>query len=159
MNVLAVVLVLLLLVCAVALWRHRTVRRRQDALIHLLRGADDMEQLLTRAKQRMRTMDSVVGRRIPADLGAEARASLRQDQQVDEGLRELLQHRLWIQRHGDSASQAELDEACNALDRARDRISVELTRLERAGADLDEATEAAIAAARREPPELRRSTR
>ncbi|MGY6517275.1 MAG: hypothetical protein ACXIUZ_01035 [Lysobacteraceae bacterium] len=159
MNVLAVVLVLLLLVCAVALWRHRTVRRRQDALIHLLRGADDMEQLLTRAKQRMRTMDSVVGRRIPADLGAEARASLRQDQQVDEGLRELLQHRLWIQRHGDSASQAELDEACNALDRARDRISVELTRLERAGAELDEATEAAIAAARREPPELRRSTR
>lgn len=159
MNILAVVLVLLLLVCAVALWRHRTVRRRQDALIHLLRGADDMEQLLTRAKQRMRTMDSVVGRRIPADLGAEARASLRQDQQVDEGLRELLQHRLWIQRHGDSASQAELDEACNALDRARDRISVELTRLERAGAELDEATEAAIAAARREPPELRRSTR
>jgi len=158
-NILAVVLVLLLLVCAVALWRHRTVRRRQDALIHLLRGADDMEQLLTRAKQRMRTMDSVVGRRIPADLGAEARASLRQDQQVDEGLRELLQHRLWIQRHGDSASQAELDEACNALDRARDRISVELTRLERAGAELDEATEAAIAAARREPPELRRSTR
>lgn len=155
MNTLAIVLVVLALVAAVVLVKHRQVRLRQGALTRLLTGADEMERLLARTRERMRAMEGVV-QRVPADIGAEARASLRPDRQVDEALKELLQHRLWIQRHGASASQAELDAACTAMDQARDRISTELARLERAGAELDEATEAALAAAEREPPALRR---
>lgn len=155
MNVLAVVLALLLVVTALALFKHRQVRLRQTALTRLLTGADEMERLLARTREQMRRMDGVV-RRVPADIGAQARASLKSDQQVEEALKELLQHRLWIQRHQANATQAELDDACAAMDRALQRIGTELDRLERAGAELDEATEAALAAAEREPPELRR---
>lgn len=155
MNILAIVLAVLVPVAIIVLLRHRQVRLRQGALTHLLTGADEMERLLGLTRERMRAMEGVV-QRVPADIAAEARASLRPDRQVDEALKELLQHRLWIQRHGASASQKELDEACIAMDQARDRISTELARLERAGAELDEATEAALAAARREPPTLRR---
>lgn len=155
MNLIAIVLLFLVLLTAFALWQHRRVRLRQGALQHLLSGADEMERLLARTRERMRAMEGVV-QRVPADIGAEARASLRPGQKVDDALRDLLEHRLWIQRHGDTASQQELDQACAAMDQARDRISTELARLERAGAELDEATEAALAAARREPPGLRR---
>lgn len=143
------------LIAVAALAWHWRAQRRQRALAHLLDGADAMERLLHRTRERMQAMQGVVAR-VPKEVGAVAQASLESDRQVQEGLRDVLQHRLWIQRHAQTASQRDLDAACEAMDRAQERIATELGRLERAGAELAEATDAAIEAARREPPQLRR---
>ncbi len=129
---------------------------RQRALIRLLEGADEMERLLHRTRERMSAMQAVVGR-VPADIGAVARASLDADQRVQQALRDLLEHRLWISRHGATASLQELKQAEAALQRARATIASQLERLESAGAELDDATQAVIEQAAREPASLRRA--
>lgn len=130
-------------------------RRRDRALARLLDLADEMQALLDRSQDRMQAMQAVVGR-VPADIAAVAHASLDRTLPIREAKRDILQHRLWIQKHSGSAPQAELDAACAALVRARDKLSAQLGELERAGAELAEATEASAEAARREPPNLRR---
>ena len=133
----------------------RRSRRRDRALLRLLDLADEVEALLDRCQARMQALHAVVGR-VPPDIGAIAQASLDGPLPVREAKRDLLQHRLWIKRHGGTATQAELDTAGDALDRARDRLSQQLADLERAGDELAEATAASAAAAEREPPTLRR---
>lgn len=137
------------------LWWMLRSRRRDRSLVRLLDLADEMQALLDRSQQRMQAMQSVVGR-VPADIAAVAKASLDSTQPILDAKRDVLQHRLWIQKHGETATQAEIDTACAALDRARARLSGQLDELERAGAELAQATEASAEAARREPPGLRR---
>jgi len=133
---------------------HRAASR-QRALIRLLQGADQLERLLHTTRERMNAMQDVVGR-VPADIGAVARASLDADGRVQQALRDLLEHRLWISRHGATASLAELKQAELAMSRARGSISSQLARLESAGAELGDATQAALEQAAREPAALRR---
>ena len=97
----------------------------------------------------------VVGR-VSADIAAVAQASLESNLPIREAKRDVLQHRLWIQKHGLTANPAELDTALAAIERARDRLAEQLAELDKAGSDLAQATEAANEAARREPPTLRR---
>src|SRR3546814_16882562 len=84
-----------------------------------------------------------------------AQASLRAEKPIRAALRDVLEHRLWIQKHGGSASQRELDTACASIDRAYHRFSDVLQALERAGAELSAPTDAALESARREPSALR----
>ncbi len=147
---------LLLLIIALAVWWHgRKSRRRQNTLTRMLDLADDVERLLDRSQERMASLQSVVGR-VPSDIGAVAQASLESSLPIREAKRDVLQHRLWIQKHAQSASQHELDEACAALDRVRQRLGNQLNELELAGAELASATAAAAEAAQREPAALRR---
>jgi chromosome segregation ATPase len=139
----------------VAVWVRRG-RRRDRTLTRLLDLADELEGLLDRSQERMRSLQEIVGR-VPADIATVARASLEGTAPIRDAKRDVLQHRLWIQQHGASARQSELDAACAALDRARTRLSTQLEELERAGAELAEATDASTEAARREPPGLRRT--
>ena len=144
-----------LALAAALLWWILRGRRRDRSLVRLLDLADEMEGLLDRSQVHMQSLQAVVGR-VPADMAAVAQASLESALPVREAKRDLLQHRLWIKHHGQQARQAELDAACAALDRARGKLSAQLEELERAGAELAEATEASAEAARREPPTLRR---
>lgn len=130
-------------------------RRRQRTLTAIMDSADAMELLLHRTRERMRAVQHVVGR-VPADIAAEARASLKQEEHLQAAFRDLLQHRLWLQQNAASATRQELHEAAAALQRARERIASELNRLEHAGAELESATSPAIKAAAREPAALRR---
>ncbi len=130
-------------------------RRRDRSLARLLDLADAQQALLDHSQERMAALKAVVGR-VPADIAAVAQASLDGTQPILEAKRDLLQHRLWIQKHGQAASQSELDAACAALDRARSRLAAHMEELERAGAELATATEASAAAASREPSTLRR---
>lgn len=156
----AVVLIAVVAVVAGAawLWRAARIRRRERTVTRIMDDADAVESLLKRTRDRMGAMQRVVGR-MPADIAADAQASLESDARVQAGLRDLLQHRLWLQQNHETASQAALDEAAAALGRARERIESELDRLDDAGAELDSATGAAIEAAGREPPALRRHVR
>lgn len=151
----AALLAVLVLAAVAVLWQRLRALRRQRSLARLLDGADEMERLLHRTRERMEAMHAVIGR-VPEDMAAIARASLDSERLVQDGLRDVLEHRLWIRSHSGSARQSELDAACAALDRARLRIAQELDRLDRAGADLAQATAAAHEAAAREPAALRR---
>jgi septation ring formation regulator EzrA len=146
--------VALVLVLPLLWWSARS-RRRERSLVRLLDLADDVQALLDRSQERMQAMQAVVGR-VPSDIATVARASLDSTQAIRDAKRDVLQHRLWIQKHSQTARQAELDAACSALDRARAKLSTQLEELERAGAELAQATEASAEAARREPATLRR---
>ena len=154
-STLVIAVSLCLLIAAVALvWRHRA-QRRHRALVHLVDRAEAMEQVLLRTRERMQAMRAVVDQ-VPEDIGQLAQASLHADQPIRDALRDVLEHRLWIQKQGASASQHELDTACAAIDRAYQRLSGELQALESASAALAAATVPALESARREPPALRR---
>lgn len=139
----------------VAVWlRHRGLRRERS-LRHLLDRADSLEQLLHRTRERMKEMRQVVDR-VPQEIAAQAHASLDAQDQVQQGLRDVLEHRLWISRHGLTAPQKELDAACRAMDRAHASISDQLARLDAAGEELASVTQAALEQAAREPAALTR---
>ena len=144
-----------LFVAAPVWWFSRKGRLRQKTLSRMLDLADEVERLLNRSQERMNALRPLV-QRVPADIAAEAQASLESSLPIREAKRDVLQHRLWIQKHGDSASQQELDQACAALERARERLDGQLVELENVGSDLASATQAAAEAALREPPTLRR---
>ena len=139
----------LIIVVSLILWQLRNkAKRRSKALFGLLDLADDMERLLNLSQKRMQAMQTVVGR-VPSDIGAIATAALDSSEKIRVAKRDLLQHRLWIQQHSESASQEEIDKACTALARSRDRIAEQLDALENAGADLVQATASTERAAER----------
>lgn len=152
--ILAAGAVALVLVLPLLWWVARS-RRRERSLVRLLDLADAVQALLDRSQERMQAMQAVVGR-VPSDIAAVAHASLDSTQSIRDAKRDVLQHRLWIQKNAQTAPQAELDAACAALERARARLSTQLEELERAGAELAQATEASTEAARLEPATLRR---
>lgn len=141
---LAAVLLTASALAAVWAWRQRLGRRRQQSLRRLLDLADEMERLLHRLRARMQSVQSVV-ERVPADIGAAAHASLGREDLIQTAFRDLLEHRLWIQRCGHGVSDGELLRACEALEQAKIRIGAELQRLERAGNALERAADAASA--------------
>lgn len=130
-------------------------RARERRLRELLDLADAVQTLLATASERMTAWRGVVGR-VAGDLGSGAQRALDGEPLIREAKRDLLQHRLWIQSSGLSASKAELAQAHAALKRARDRLGEQLSALESAGDALAQATDAAHEAARREPASLRR---
>jgi septal ring factor EnvC (AmiA/AmiB activator) len=136
----ALILGLVLAAIFFLLWRRKRAQgRRSQRLTHLLDLADDMERLLNVSQQKMQAMQSVV-ERVPSDIGAIANAALDSTDKIKAVKRDLLQHRLWIQQNGQTATQQEIDQACEALERSRDRIAQQLGALEAAGADLTLAT-------------------
>lgn len=134
---------------------HMRERRRQLLLLRLLDRTDALEAVLHATRQRMSAMKTVV-ERVPADIAAVAQASLEADAPVQQGLRNVLEHRLWIARNAASASLAELQRAVEALDRSHQQIADRLGQLERAGAELAEATRQTLEQRQREPATLRR---
>lgn len=154
-TTLLIVALACVVIAAFALVLHRRAQRRHLALTHLLDRADAMEALLLRTRERMRAMRTVVDQ-VPEDIAQVAQASLHAERPIQDALRDVLEHRLWIQRHGQSARFAELERACTAIDRAYHTLSAQLQALEHAGAELAAATTAAVESARREPPALRR---
>jgi hypothetical protein len=141
---------------AFVVWRHTQHKKQRSRGLHrLLDLADALETLLNQIQKKMLAMQSVV-ERVPTDIGAVANASLESAEKIKVVKRDLLQHRLWIQQNGEIASLQEIDTACIALERSRDRIAEQLQALEAAGADLAEAT-ADSDQTNREPASLRRA--
>lgn len=134
---------------------HLRERRRHWLLLRLLDRTDALESVLHATRQRMSAMKTVV-ERVPADIAAVAQASLEADAPVQQGLRNVLEHRLWIARNAASASLSELQRAVEALDRSHQQIADRLGQLERAGAELAEATRQTVEQQQREPATLRR---
>lgn len=147
---------LLLLVAVPVLWWVRKTQRRRETLGRMLDLADAVESLLNRSQEKMQALRPLV-QRVPADIAAQAQASLESSLPIRDAKRDVLQHRLWIQKHGQTATQGELDQACAALTRVHEKLDGQLSELGNVGSDLASATEAAAKAALREPAALRRT--
>ena len=150
-------LAIFVLVAIVLLVVRGVAGRRQRLLTRILDLADELEALLKQTKTKMDAMQQVV-KRVPADIGAVADASLQSQDQIQQGLRNVLEHRLWLAKHAESAGLQDLRESRAALERSRASIAEQLRRLESAGAELTEVTDAALEQARREPAALRRAS-
>jgi predicted nucleic acid-binding Zn-ribbon protein len=130
-------------------------RMRQRLLMRLLDRTDALEAVLHATRKRMSAMKSVV-ERVPSDIAAVAQVALDADEPVKQGLRNVLEHRLWIARNAANASVGELRRAVDALDRSHTQIASRLQQLDHAGAELAEATRPVLEQQAREPAALRR---
>jgi hypothetical protein len=108
-------------------------RRRTSALQDLLDHADRLEWDLKDCRERLQRAHAVmtVSPDLPAAGEVEAQHAL------DSGLRALLQQRLWIRDQAPDASQRELDDAVDALARARQHLEPRLRALDEAQSALD----------------------
>jgi len=117
-TLLAVSMLLAALAVAAAIGFHRRSQRRNRAVARLLDAADALEDRLRTARSE-----------IEAIAGDE-------DNPVREAMQEMLRQRLWLQRHGDTASLQQLDTVRTSIDAARDSIEMQLLQIERARAPL-----------------------
>jgi hypothetical protein len=142
-----VVYLLLLAVAALAvllsLWyRQRGWRRRMRATRQLLDGADALEAQLLDCRARMQRLREMLVA-LPEEMSADANSALTADDKVQAGLRDLLGHRLWIKQNAGSATVAELDAACAAIERTRHVMDSQLARLDAITSELSAAQSSA----------------
>lgn len=145
-------------------WHWYTLRRRGTSLRELLDGADALEAQLHEYKQRMTDLKRLLAQ-LPSDMTAPAMASIDPNAQVQNALKEILAHRLWIKQEGATATQEALDRACTAIRKSRDQLAGHLHQLDEVGSELELAgkglrsayVEAAQAAAPRKNPPPRKS--
>lgn len=91
---------------------------RQQAVSRLLDAADALEDRLRTARSEI---EAIAGN---------------DENPVREAMQEMLRHRLWLQRHGNSASVEDLDAVRGAIESARHSIDHQLLLIERARAPL-----------------------
>lgn len=121
------------------LWlRARTWRLRENALRDLLDGADALEAQLEDYKSRMQRLRAMLTK-LPSDMTAPAMTSIDPDVQVKNAKRDILAHRLWIQRESGMATQQALDEAVTALRKSRTQLEEQLKLLDEVANDLEQA--------------------
>jgi len=128
--------------------------RRDVALRDLLDGADALEEQLHECRERMKKLQSLLAQ-LPSDMTGSAMSSLDPEGQVRTALRDVLAHRLWIKQNGSTASQAELDQAREAIRKSRDQLGEQLKKLDEVGQELAEAGATLKAAYSRSAPRVK----
>jgi hypothetical protein len=130
--------------------RERRWRRHQAAIVALLDGADALEAQLQQCRQQMQRLRSMLTV-LPEEMSADADAALSADNKVQEALKDLLAHRLWIQQNAADASARELDAARAALQQSSATLAAQIDRLNAIAADLERAQSSAQSVAPRRP--------
>lgn len=120
------------------LLRERRWRQREQALRGLLDSADALEARLLDCRERMQHLRGMLVD-LPEEMTGDADEALAADDKVQAALRDLLQHRLWIQQHAAQARQGELDAALGALRQSLRAMDLLLQRLQEATTALREA--------------------
>ncbi|WP_257387353.1 hypothetical protein [Tahibacter caeni] len=138
MNYLIASIALVLAGLAFYFLRERRWRRREQALRSLLDEADTLEASLIACRERMQNLRGMLVD-LPEEMTGDADEALAADDKVQAALRDLLQHRLWIQQHAAEARQAELDVAVGALRQSRRSMERQLQHLDEITAALREA--------------------
>ena len=125
--------------------RERRLSRRRDLLGQILDLADALERELLECRARLREVPALAAARLSPSEQLSARATLAAEPQVQDALRDLLAHRLWLKQNGEQATEAELVSARDALASTREALATQMARLADVRADF-ETSRAALAA-------------
>ena len=137
MTILLACAVLALLGLLAARWRERRLLRQRDLLGEILDLADALERELLECRARLREVPALAAATLSASEQLSARATLAAEPQVQDALRDLLAHRLWLKQNSASASEAELVSARDALAATRDSLARQMERLADVRADFE----------------------
>jgi chaperonin cofactor prefoldin len=150
----AYTVVALLLLASLAVlfmvWRERESGKRDRAIGYFLDSADALELELQRCKQRMQELQSWV-QSLPGAGSREAADRLGAADAVQVALKQLLGQRLWLKDSADTATLVQIQAANERLDRSRETLANQMSRLEQIREELERAAEshARLAAAPR----------
>lgn len=136
---------------AIANWRQHS---RNVAIQALLDDADRLEACLLETRTRMRQLEGMLGR-LPADITESARASLASEAGIQDAMKRVLSHRLWIRENAMSASVAKLREVGETARKSLLQLQQQLARLDGAGLELQAAyaqSDALMGAAQTQEP-------
>ena len=120
---------------AIANWRQHS---RNVAIQALLDDADRLEACLLETRTRMRQLEGMLGR-LPADITESARASLASEAGIQDAMKRVLSHRLWIRDNAMSATVAKLREVGETARKSLVQLQQQLARLDGAGVELQAA--------------------
>lgn len=124
---LATAVVILLLAVFVCL-RARRLQGKPRLLAEIMDLADALERELLECRARLREIPALAATSSPAEQ-LSARSTIAAEPQVQDALRDLLAHRLWLKENAQSASIAELKSARDALASTRIALAAQLVRL------------------------------
>lgn len=114
--------------------RERRLRDHAGLLGEILDLADTLERELLESRARLRELPALVAALKPVDP-LSGRAIVAAESQVQDALRDLLAHRLWLKEHAARATIGELQSARDALVATRSSLAAQLARLAEARAD------------------------
>lgn len=138
MPILLACAVLALLVLLAARRRERRLLRQRDLLGEILDLADALERELLECRARLREVPAIAATTLSASEQLSARATLAAEPQVQDALRDLLAHRLWLKQNAASASEEELTSARDALAATRESLARQMERLADVRADFEQ---------------------
>jgi hypothetical protein len=127
----------LILIVLFAWLRERRLRRKPQLLTEILDLADALERELLECRARLREIPALAASLSPSEQ-LSARATLAAEPQVQDALRDLLAHRLWLKEHAEQASIDELVSARDALAVTRTSLAAQLARLANVRADFEQ---------------------
>ncbi len=128
---------LAILTMLLAWLRERRLHRRSVLLAQILDLADALERELLECRARLREIPALAAALSPAEH-VSARATLAAEPQVQDALRDLLAHRLWLKDHASTASFDDLTRARDALIATRMALADQLARLASARAEVEQ---------------------
>ncbi|WP_348058536.1 hypothetical protein [Dokdonella sp.] len=117
--------------------RERWLRHKRQVLTEILDLADALERELLECRARLREIPALAASLSPSEQ-LSARATLAAEPQVQDALRDLLAHRLWLKDHAADASIGELTSARDALVATRTSLNAQLARLANVRADFEQ---------------------
>jgi hypothetical protein len=138
MTILLACAVLALLGLLAARRRERRLLRQRVLLGEILDLADALERELLECRARLREVPALAAATLSASEQLSARATLAAEPQVQDALRDLLAHRLWLKQNSASASETELVSARNALVATRESLARQMERLAGVRADFEQ---------------------
>ena len=129
------------LLVATTLWFGRQLwlmRTRNTLIMRMLDDADQVEAKLLNCRARMKTIGGMLGR-LPADITASARATLDSESGIQQALKIVLQHRLWIRENANAAPITKLADVAATIRRSLGELDVQIGRLNAVGGELEAA--------------------
>ncbi|MCB1607074.1 MAG: hypothetical protein KDI71_08890 [Xanthomonadales bacterium] len=125
----------------VLLVKWMALRNRQSSIRRFLDSADALEAELHDCRDRIRALKATLAE-LPGPAALPAISSLDTDHQVTDALKLLLAHRLWLRNEAATASIGQINDAQLGIERSREKLSLQMRKLEDAGDELAKASSA-----------------
>ncbi len=116
-------------------WQLWLIRRRNGLILRMLDDADKVEARLLECREKMKTIGAMLGR-LPTDITASARATLDSESGIQQALKVVLQHRLWIRENANTAPVSKLAEVSISIRRSLEQLNLQISRLSGVGDEL-----------------------